>query len=86
MLDITLAPGGAKRVLVRLLSVDQNPDEAEGVIGDAITVPANGEIKVILRSAAKNIKQISVHGGPTPWDTNLGSDNGNAKIVSVAID
>ena len=84
-LDITLAAGGAKRVLVRLLPADQSPDEPVGIIGSPIDVPINNVVRIAMPTTVKTVKQISVHGGPAPWDIDLGSNNGNARITKVAV-
>ena len=83
-LDITLAPGGAKRVLVRLLPANQSPDDPVGIIGGPIDVPANNIVRVLIPTTQNSIKQISVHGGPAPWNISLGSGNGNVTIVQIS--
>lgn len=85
-LHISLSPGGAKRVLVRLLPQDQSPDDPVGIIGDPVPVPPNNEISIIVTSPAERIKQISVHGGRNPFNIELGKDNGNAHIVKIWTD
>jgi hypothetical protein len=83
-LEITLATGGAKRVLVRLLPDGQSPDDPIGIIGGPIDVPSNNIVRVLIPTSQNSIKQISVHGGAAPWNMNLGSSNGNAKIVQIS--
>lgn len=76
--------GTAKKVLVRLLPASASADSEAGVLGGAMDVPETRMLEVPLAQPHKQIKQISVHGGPNPWGKfPLGGGNGSATIVSV---
>jgi len=83
-IEIHIDPHGAGVVLVRLLSEGGNPDSPDGIIGGATPV-TNGIIRIPLSQTYTNIKQISVHGGPDPWDYNLGVSNKGARIITIIV-
>ena len=83
--EINIDPDGAKVVLVRFLSSGNDPNEPLGIIGGKRPVPADGKVVIKLDHDYKNIGQISVHGGPGPWDYNLGRDNKGAVIQSISV-
>lgn len=80
-----LIGGTAKKILVRLLPKGQAPDTATGIVGGAIDVPGTRIVEVTLPEDRRQIAQISVHGGPTPFDVPLGGGNGAATLVSVDV-
>jgi hypothetical protein len=76
--------GTAKRVVVRLLVKGGDHDAPEGVVATGIAVPDNRILKLVLPSDFLQTVQISVHGGPNPFNQfPLGSGNGAATLVSV---
>jgi hypothetical protein len=77
--------GSATKVLVRLLSNGQSPDTSAGRIGGTITVPADRIIEVNLKYDRRETIQVSVHGGPNPWDIPLGGGNGPATLEEAEI-
>lgn len=72
--------GSASKILVRLLSKGRSPDTSAGRIGGTITVPEDRIVEVTLKYDRKEIIQVSVHGGPNPWNIPLGGGNGPATI------
>lgn len=73
--------GTANKVFVRLLPEGKFPDSTVGILGDAITMPENRVVEVVLDEDRKGIIQISVHGGPNPWGKfSLGGENGPATL------
>jgi len=77
--------GSAARVVVRLLPVGASHRAREGIAGVPMTVPKTRTIEVVLSADFPRTRQISVHGGPTPWhEVDLGVNNGPATLVSVA--
>lgn len=82
-LRVTLG-GTAKKIVLRLLPKNQSPDSSAGVVGGPIDVPANRVVEVVLTEDRKQVSQISVHGGPNPWNEyDLGGNNGPATIKVV---
>ncbi len=77
--------GSATKVLVRLLSKGQSPDTNAGRIGGTITVPEDRIIEVTLKYDRKEIIQVSVHGGPNPWNIPLGGGNGPATLEEAEV-
>lgn len=77
--------GSAIKVLVRLLSEGQFPDTSAGRIGGTITVPEDRIIEITLKYDRREIIQISVHGGPNPWNIPLGGGNGPATLEEAEI-
>ena len=76
--------GSAKRIVLRLLPKNQPPDSSAGVVGGPIDVPSTRVIEVVLTEDRKQVSQISVHGGPNPWNEyDLGGGNGPATIKVV---
>lgn len=80
-LKLYLAPG-AQSILVRLLPESQSPDSPSGMIGGVHQVK-DGVVTVVIAADIDNIKQISVHGGPSPWGIRLGDGNRSAALISV---
>lgn len=75
--------GTAEKVVVRLLPAGQNPSEAVGII-DTFAVPKDRVLVLTLESEHPNVRQVSVHGGPRPWDLyDLGGGNGPATLLSA---
>ena len=77
--------GSATKVLVRLLSEGQSPDTSTGRIGGTITVPEDRIIEITLKYDRREIIQISIHGGPNPWNILLGGGNGPATLEEAEI-
>ena len=76
--------GNATRILVRLLPKGVSPETSEGIIGGVIKVPRSRVVEIKLAESRKQIVQISVHGGPSPWGKfQLGENNEPATIDSV---
>lgn len=59
--------GNAKAVIVRLLSIKDDPNSPAGVVGRPVIIDENGVVIVKLDNDYNAIKQISVHGGENPW-------------------
>jgi hypothetical protein len=75
--------GTAQKVVVRLLPSGGNPTSAIGVL-DEYSVPKDRVLILRLSSAHVDIRQLSVHGGPKPWDLyDLGGGNGPATLLSA---
>jgi len=75
--------GSATKVLIRLLSRGESPDDAVGIIGE-FSIPPSRNIEVTLKEDRKSVIQISVHGGPNPWGKfPLGGGNGPATLQSA---
>lgn len=77
--------GTARRVIVRLLPSYGDANSPDIIIGGPRALPVNRTLKVILESDYENIKQISVHGGPEPFNISLGQDNGCATLLSAVL-
>lgn len=78
--------GTANKVIVRLLPEGKSPDSSVGVVGGTIKVPENRIVDVTLDEDRRDIIQISVHGGPNPWDRfPLGGDNEGATLESAEL-
>ncbi len=77
--------GTAKKIFVRLLAKGVSPDSSRGIVGGALNVPENRVVEVRLDVDRKGIKQISVHGGPNPWNKQLGSSIGPATLEAVEV-
>jgi hypothetical protein len=76
--------GTANKIVVRLLSKGQSPDDPIGVDGEAVEVPKNRIIEISLEEKHPEVVQISVHGGPNPWNLfPLGGGNGPATILKA---
>lgn len=78
--------GSATKIIVRLLpsSAKGREDTPVGALPAAIAIPQNRFIEVVLPYDAMNITQISVHGGPSPWNQYpLGARNGPATITGI---
>lgn len=59
--------GTAQKVVVRLLPAGSSPSEAVGII-DTFAVPIDRVLVLTLDTQHPQVRQISVHGGPKPWD------------------
>ena len=77
--------GGASKILIRFLRVDDDPNRPVGILDGIHVVPDSREIVVRLSRRFANIKQISVHGNPKAWHYDLGSKNGPAILESIKI-
>ena len=76
--------GSATKIVVRLLSRDMDPNTPSGIEGDAVDVPENRIVEMVLQQDRKNIVQVSVHGGANPWGLfPLGGGNGPATLLRV---
>ena len=76
--------GSANSILLRFLEKGDSPDDATGFDGGVINVPEDRVVQVILEEDHDDVVQISVHGGPNPWNLYpMGGDNGPATILSV---
>lgn len=76
--------GTANNIIVRFLSKGDNPNDPVGIVGGVIRVPETRIIQITLTEEHKNVVQISVHGGPNPWNLYpMGGGNGPATILSV---
>lgn len=76
--------GSAKRILLRLLPQNIDPNSRSGIVGGPLVVPEGGQVVVMLEENHSSVKQISVHGGPNPFGLYpLGGGNGPATLISV---
>jgi hypothetical protein len=76
--------GTASRVVVRLLPRGFAPTEHDIIVEQKGEVSKSRTVDVVLTSDYKDIVQISVHGGPSPWNEfPLGEDNGPAMLLQV---
>jgi hypothetical protein len=73
----------AKKVVVRLLKMGDDPNTSAGAIG-VFDVPAVRILEIQLSEDFQDIIQISIHGGPHPWHWDLGAENGPAKIRQIS--
>lgn len=82
---LRLAIGGsATKILVRLLPRGADAATPIGVIPTPVSVPSNRFVEMIVPYDAATTDQISVHGGPNPWEQYpLGAGNGPATITGV---
>ena len=84
--QLRLSVGGtAKKVVVRLLEDPRRADSSEGVIG-VFPVGQDRIARVTIDADHKEIRQLSVHGGPNPWNQyDLGEGNGPATLSGVEV-
>ena len=76
--------GSAAKVVVRLLPKGVSPDSPSIIVREAQIVPPGRIFEVVLVQDYPDIVQISVHGGPNPWNLYpLGAGNGAAELLSV---
>jgi len=76
--------GTATRIMVRLLSRGMYPETSAGIVGGPITVPENRIVNITLETDRREVIQISVHGGPNPFDKfPLGGGNGPATLETA---
>lgn len=76
--------GTAHSILIRFLPEGANPNDPVGIDGGIIKVPEDRIVQVTLQEDHENVEQISVHGGPNPWDLYpMGDDNGPVTIQNV---
>ena len=82
-----LLGGDASEVIVRFLSMSDDPNSPAGVVGNPIQVTTNGtsgEITLHLDNDYNAIKQISIHGGANPWGIyQMPPDNGSPVILHI---
>jgi hypothetical protein len=77
--------GTATKVVVRLLDDPRRADSQEGVVG-VFTVSTDRTLRVTLDVDYRLIQQISVHGGPNPWNLyDLGGANGPATLSAAQV-
>jgi hypothetical protein len=82
-LVITLG-GTATVVVVRLLPKGFDPSRPDVIVAKKMAVRADRTVDVPLTSDYKNIVQVSVHGGPNPWNQfPLGAGNGPATLIRL---
>lgn len=75
--------GSAARIVVRLLPEGSDPNDEVGILGD-YQVRQNRVVEIQLNDDHKAVVQISVHGGPNPWNNwSLGGGNGPATLRIV---
>ncbi len=77
--------GSAEKILVRLLAKGTSADSSRGLLGGVITVPDDRIVEVPIDIDRKSVIQISVHGGPNPWNKSLGQRNGPATLEAVEL-
>ena len=84
--QLRLTVGGtATKVVVRLLDDPRRADSPEGVVG-VFTVGAERIVRITLDADYRGIQQISVHGGPNPWNLyDLGGGNGAATLSAAQV-
>ena len=75
--------GTAKTVAVRLLGVNQSPDDKAGIVGQ-YDVPNDKLLTVRLGADYERVKQISVH-GKYAWNLYGGPKNGPATLLKVEV-
>jgi hypothetical protein len=78
--------GTARKVVIKLLSRDDSPDDAVGIDGGVRDVPKSRVLEVTLEQDHHQVRQISIHGGPNPWNRYpMGGGNGPATLESVEL-
>jgi len=84
--QLRLSVGGTVgKVVVRLLDDPGRADSPEGVIG-VFTVGSDRIVRITLDTDYRGIQQISVHGGPNPWNLyDLGGGNGAATLSAAQV-
>jgi hypothetical protein len=77
--------GSATAVVVRLLPKGSNPNQPNVIVAEKAAVKMSDHtVDVELTADYKHITQVSVHGGPMPWDMfPLGDTNGRAILLKV---
>lgn len=76
--------GSATKVVVRLLSKDSDANLPSGIDGGIVEVPKSKTIQILLEEDHDKVIQISVHGGPNPWNLYpLGGGNGAVTLRSA---
>jgi hypothetical protein len=78
--------GTALKVVVRLLQRGSDPDASGGVLPDVYSIRPEQDrtIDVVVPDDTPQVVQISLHGGPNPFnEIPLGSGNGAATLLSV---
>lgn len=84
---LRLAVGGsAMKIIVRFLPMSGKgkEDTPIGVIPVPYAVPQSRLVEVVVPHDTSGIIQISVHGGPNPWNQYpLGAGNGPATLTGV---
>jgi len=84
--QLRLVVGGtATKVVVRLLDDPRRADSSDGVIG-VFTVGPERIVRITLDVDYRGIQQLSVHGGPNPWNLyDLGGGNGPATLSAAQV-
>lgn len=76
--------GHAKRIIVRLLDNESDPNSPIGIIGEYQQAGLNDSLVIPLQNDFERIIQVSIHYGENPWGLySLGSGNGEARIKSI---
>lgn len=75
--------GSAKTIAIRLLGVDQAPDDKSGIIGQ-YDVTGDRLVTANLSTSYEKIKQISVH-GKHAWNMYGGPKNGPATVLRIEV-
>jgi hypothetical protein len=76
--------GNAKRIVVQVRPKGGDPDTPAGVLGEAIAVPDDRIVEVLVDADYPAVELLSVHGGPNPWGAfDLGDGNGPATVVNA---
>jgi hypothetical protein len=82
-LRIALKNRNAKDILVRFLPLGADQNSKAGLLPHPIPVPPNLLVEIVLEEDAREIVQVSVHGGQMAWDIRLRDGNGGAELESV---
>lgn len=80
---LLLLGGDAKRILVQFLYRPFPTDSPLGLQYTPRVVPPTRMIELRPPSNPVSATHIIVHGGPTPWGVELGSDNGPAAVQEI---
>jgi hypothetical protein len=76
--------GAATRMIVRLLSLHDDPNDPVGINGGTVQIPPDGIVEVVVERRFEAVTQISVHGGPSPFGLYpLGEENGSVHLLRV---
>jgi len=84
--QLRLTVGGtAAKIVVRLLDDPSRANSSEGVLG-VFTVGADRIVRITLDVDYMGVQQLSVHGGPNPWNLyDLGGGNGPATLSAAQV-
>ena len=72
-------------VLVRILRIGEDPNQAVGLIGNPISMPSDRQIVARIKTTYRNVIQISVHGKESPFGIFLKNQNGPATLEFAEI-